>query len=173
MKELSRQQWEAATRIRDGIVRDAHYMADLTGQFLRSQGYGSARENPAAPVLEEPPCGSAADFLLNVAAALRIGVWERAGLRDALPDPLPPSGEALAAAASHFLECASKPKSTETLGLSMQVFQVTQQHFARSGRQDLETDVLLSVEGLGEDELLERLADFLWEHRHLNNQGES
>ena len=56
--------------------------------------------------------------------------------------------------------------------LALQVFQTYHERFAHSSRAELSTDILLQCDGATEDELLDALADFLSEHRHLESGEE-
>lgn len=94
-------------------------------------------------------------------------MWENAGLTDRLPQCLPPSREAYRAALSQFDESDEGGPHESSRALAVQVFRTYHERFAHSSRAELGTDVLLLTDGATEDELLDAVADFLWEHRHL------
>ncbi|QDU01716.1 hypothetical protein V6x_13980 [Gimesia chilikensis] len=165
--EIQDEQREMVTRFLEGVIRDAEYMADLTGRFLQAQGYRPKRRSKQPGCAKEVPTGPAADFLLNLAASLRIAVWENAGLTDWLPNPLPPSRESYRATLSQFVESRDGDRLENTRSLALQVFRTYHEQFAHTSRAELNTDVLLQCDGATEDELLDALADLLWENRHL------
>ncbi len=159
----------AVQRFLEAVIRDAYYMADLTAAFLEAQGFHPKRKRASSvsAVAEDSPTMTRAHgVLLNLAAALRIASWERAGLRSELPADLPASSEAF-----QNLMPSEVPGSSQdapvTAELSERVFRTWLQRFSRSSRAALSTDVLLPANTVSEDELLDALADFLWENRHL------
>jgi hypothetical protein len=150
-----------ARELIEAVVRDAQFMADLTAGFLGRLG--------ALPPLKQrrkAPVALPGEFLLGLAAALRIGLWERAGLRDRLGLDLPPADQALddlfarhAAAAP----AAARPEGAAG-GIVEGVFAAALSRLAWGGRRELRADVVL--DGPDEEVLLEALADLLWAHRH-------
>jgi hypothetical protein len=156
------------------VTRDAQYMADTVADFLEAQGI-RPRQNRSGDSCALPQKGETTTpvhaFLLNLAAALRIAMWERAGLRSELPADLPSSREAfqnLVPAESFH----SSTGSSATPALAQTVFRTWLEQFSRSSRATLGTDVLLDAAGLSEDELLDALADFLYENRNLADMKE-
>ena len=92
----------AVQRFIEAILHDAIYMADITAEFLKAQGYRPSRKKvdtqglllKVEPSKMSPVILRAHGFLLNLAATLRLATWERAGLRSELPPDLPTVDEA-------------------------------------------------------------------------------
>ena len=159
-----------AARAVEAVVCEAHYMADLTVAFLRGAGYRPRRNRKKSGAAEPEDSGSigqAKGFLLNLAAAIRIAVWEHAGFRPHLPSDV----HSLSEASRHLIPPPSNEPAADTSStvpeLARTVFRVQAQQFLHSGRKELGTDVLLPLQAPSEDELLEGLADLLWNNRHL------
>jgi hypothetical protein len=97
-------------------------------------------------------------MLLNLAAALRLRSWERAGLAARFGAELPSSIDALAAAADCAMET---PPATEVRArIPRTVFRILLQHFALSGQADLGTDIV--VQSQPSNDLLDQVAALLW-----------
>ena len=158
----------------EAAVRDAYYMADMTAAFLKSQGYRPSRKKADIQNMlpaDSPTMLRARAVLLNLAAALRIASWERAGLRSELPADLPTSSEAF----QRLLppEIPDSPESKPVVPeLGLQVFQTWLQRFSRSSRAALGTDIVLPIHTVTTDELLDALADVLFKNRHLADMKE-
>jgi hypothetical protein len=150
-----------ARELIEAVVRDAQFMADLTAGFLDRLG--------ALPPLKQrrkAPVALPDGFLLELAAVLRIGLWERAGLRDRLGLDLPPADQVLDDLVARFTQVPVEMRPERTCaGIVMDVFRTTLDRLAWGGRGELHADVVL---GEHDDELLlEALADVLWEQRHV------
>jgi hypothetical protein len=162
-------QRRSVERFLEAVIRDACHMADMTAAFLKDRGWRPSRKKADSHgVLPElnPTMSRAHGVLLNLAAALRIASWERAGLRSELSADLPSSTEAI-----QRLVPPESPDSSESAPvvpeLSAQVFRTWLERFSRSSRATLGTDIVLPTNAVSEDELLDALADFLFENRHL------
>jgi hypothetical protein len=111
----------------------------------------------------ERPVPLPAHFLLDLAGALRLLIWERSGLRPQRIGNLPLARHAL----REVLLSAATPQRDCEIGepgvLARRVVAAWIDHFAWHARVELGVDVL--VEEADEDALLEALADFLWDHR--------
>ena len=161
----------AVLKFLEAVIRDAHYMADLTTAFLEAQSVPQ-RKNLASsgqvPAEDTSLSRRAEGVLLNLAAALRIASWERAGFRPALPADLPSSSEAFRNLVPPEMPEAAEGARTAVPELSRKVFRTWLRLFSRTSHATtLCTDVLLRMQTVGEDELLDALADFLWNNRHL------
>ena len=160
----------AVLKFLEAVIRDAHYMADLTAAFLKAHG-SRARENRASseqvPVEDTPLTRRAEGVLLNLAAALRIASWERAGFRPALPADLPSSYEAFRNLVPPEMPEATEGARAAVPELSLKVFRTWLRFFSRTSHAALSTDILLPMQTVTEDELLDAVADFLWNNRHL------
>jgi hypothetical protein len=148
-----------AVELIEYTIRDAEYMASLVIAFLEGLGMlpprGQRRPNPV---------GLPAEFLLELAAVLRIAAWERAGLRDSLCRGLPPAEEALDDLFRRYVPVAGlEQPERRSSTLAMDVFKISLSRLAWEARGALRTDVVLDRPA--DDLLLESMADFLWEHR--------
>lgn len=102
------------------------------------------------------------EFLLELAAALRICSWEQLNL--VRPDMnLPDGKEALQTILSQLGKDGFKT------GLSLLVFRTFVEHFAWQGIAMLGIDVVLDK--LDENVLADRIADYLWKNRHAYRGG--
>lgn len=152
-------------RILEGVIRDAESDADLVAAFLDSYGLKALPVSQASAPTNETPKGPAADMLLGLAAAFRLRSWERAGISGYLPIKLPSSADALAAAVA-----AAENGGSETLiAIRRAVFQASFMHISRESQETIAADVALPS-NVDADGLLERLADFLYTHRHLMDE---
>jgi hypothetical protein len=151
-----------AARFIAAVVSEAHYVADLVAAFLKAHGYTPHEPSAAEPRFSDGPLiRQAKGTLLNLGAALRLWQWENAGLRGHLPKTLPSSTDAF--------RNVVPPKEAEQRvpPLALAVFDTWVREFCRGGRAVLGTDVILKQDSLCEEHLLDALADFLWDHRHL------
>jgi hypothetical protein len=144
------------------LVHDAEYMARLTIRFIDLTGIFP----PGQP--GERPVALPAEFLLELAAVLRIAIWERDHLRDRIAADLPRAQDAYL----ELLErAAHRPDSFSSAMVSpplhRRVIDATLRHLAWNGRRDLGADVLLGRPDEGDDDIaLEAMAEFLWARRH-------
>jgi hypothetical protein len=105
-------------------------------------------------------------FLLELAAAIRIALWERMGTAEAALAELPSSHDALEYVCTAVLDqLAAGSHAEPEPRLSRQVMIVWLRHFALNGLNDLGVDVVFS--GTCPPDALELIADFLWRFRHL------
>lgn len=150
----------AATELIETIISDAMFMASLTAQYLEQLDILPSRKQ-----LQNNPVAFPPEFLLELAAVLRLALWERAGLRDHLDSGLPPAEQAWAALFARFGLLPQEVCATESeSGLKMRVFETTFRQLAHAGRGELNADIVLREPE--ETILLEALADYLWTHRH-------
>ena len=108
------------------------------------------------------PCS----FLLEIGAVARIASWEHAGLKDHISSELPSSRDALAELGERL---QTLPKRGDDIGtpLSEQVLKAWTFNCARESRLELGVDI---VQGTPDKELLlDRLAEILWNYRHLHD----
>ena len=153
----------------EAVVRDAHHIADLVAAMLGAHDFKPV--DPANDDSNEELDGALVErakaMLLNLGAALRIREWEKNGQKDYIPEPLPSSSEAVQAIVP--AEGTDGATATDTYS---KVFQASMRHFALRGRAELGVDVLLDRKGFDEEQAIDALADFLWEHRELVYQEE-
>lgn len=137
------------------VAAEAERDADAVGIFLNALGLHATPDRP----IHLP-----AAFLLDLGAALRLLAWEQEGLHPQEVAGLPPARQALA---DVFLALKHPPTQVESAvaagSLAYRVCQAFVDHFAWSGRDELDADVTLGE--ADEDAVLEALADFLWAHR--------
>jgi len=135
------------------IVEDAARDADHVGLFLRTIGLEGS---PHCPI------HLPAAFLLDLGAALRLLEWERRGLQVHLEVGLPSAKQALRDVFQAFA-APSGPAVAPARSLTYRVMILFVERFAWNARVELDADITLDEPE--EDQLLEALADFLWEHR--------
>ena len=164
--EAGETQRRSVERTLAAIIREAELQADLVARFLRSRGLKPTRTSKPEgnPKL---PQGLAADFLMELGAALRLRMWERAGLTEILPPGLPNAAESLASAAGRA--AAGQGRGAADRDAPTEVLRACINYFSAAGRTELAADVVVpSAED--RDELLDVLADMLWEYRHLADE---
>jgi len=123
------------------------------GLFLNELGLGGFPERPL--IL---PAG----FLLDLGAALRLLEWERRGLQAHLQAGLPPARKALSDVC-RTLGKQPDPAAVPPGTLASRVLAVFVERFAWNAWAELNAEVALDQ--ADEEQVLEALADFLWEHR--------
>jgi hypothetical protein len=131
--------------------------ADAAGALLNKLGIRPIVEGESRGPVRLP-----AWFLLELAAAMRLWIWEHHGIRLHLEAGLPPAAEAFRAVFRRLRE----PNNDATgmlAPLSASVLNLFIQHFAWSGLQDLGADLVLSE--ADDDELVDILANLIWSHR--------
>ena len=135
------------TAVASGAARDA----DRVGLFLHERGLSASPDQP-----RRLPAG----FLLHLAAALRLLLWERQGVFFHQAAGLPSAPQAIRAAfhALHDPDADPSPFCVQVLRLSLE-------RFAWNGPCDLHADIAL--DDRSEDAALDVLAEILWTSRHL------
>jgi hypothetical protein len=169
-RAVTQAEQRAVLRFLEVIVRDAFYMADLTSAFLKAHGFRARKSCAGSKQVsaeDTPQARRAKGFLLNLAAALRVASWDRAGFRPSLPADLPTWSEAVKNAVPPETPDIANNSVATTTDLPARVFRTWLQRFSRSSRATLNTDVLLSTKGVSEDDLLDALAELLWANRRL------
>jgi len=172
-------EFRAVVRFLEAVIRDAYHMADITAAFLKAQGFrprkrsqrslGAPLAETDAPSAETPVSRQARGFLLNLAAALRLARWEHSDLRPHLPSSLTTAAEAFRNLVPSPEDVTNSDGSEAVPPLSLEVFRTWLERFCQSGQTSIGADIVLKRDGVSEDELLDSLADFLWEHRHLGS----
>ena len=140
-----------ATKIR-AVARHGERQADLTAAYLEATG-----------IFKSKPIYLPAAFLLELAAVLELGMWERQGVRSRLDVDLPTYREASQSLGERAMRGPSEFANTGTPPLSIAVMNVWLEHFAWDGPEFLGTDVV--VDNLDEDTFIDLLAEFVWTHR--------
>jgi hypothetical protein len=135
-------------------MREAEADAWNVCQFLNALGFAPAPDRPDR---------FSAEFMLDLAAALRLHFWERAGLEPRRIANLPLAQDAMA----EVFQSAVNPQRESGIGppgsLAQRVLAAYIDHFVWEARVELKADVVLGE--ADEEAMLEALADFLWEHR--------
>jgi hypothetical protein len=141
----------------EAVLRNAEFTADLVHQFLHRllphRSHGRVQQPLAFP----------RTFLLELGALLRLWLWEKAGFRPDLPPDLPSAQEALEQllgrlGGGDFF--ADEPNSSLLL---QRVLHISLSRMSWQSPLELGADVLLGQ--VSEEELVEAMAQLLWEHR--------
>ena len=135
-------------------VEEAERDADRVGRLLRTLGFAP----PPGKVLQLP-----ADFLLNLAAGLRLYIWDRTENTAHRGAGLPSGLDAMKAAFRDLIAKRGK-RSRPNSSLRENVFDVMIDKFAWTAQRNLQTEIQL--DDSDEDALVEEMAQFLWSHRH-------
>lgn len=136
------------------VVRNAERMADLTAAALNEMGLISS----------PPKVWFSGTFLLELGAVLQIGLWERKGITAPFEAGIPSYTEAAGTLAERAAKNPSEFRTTTHSPLSDAVVQFWVDHFAWDGMQHMQADII--VGDIDEDQFIDLLATFLWEHRH-------
>ena len=159
------------------VISEGWRKADAVAALLaaaRGQTFQPAREAPSFLSAGEVPTGPIAELLSDVGAALRIAQWERAGLRPYLPAELPTAADAF--------RCIQRkrqdPGTHQPVDLADVQFSVWLKHFVWHARETLGSEVVHFGCPVESEALIDRLAEFLWTHRHgvpdvPDNNGET
>ena len=154
----------------EAATRRAEEMAQRTGEFLRALGW-------APPKPTDPPMYLPGEFLLELAAILQRADWQESGLADSIDEELPPALDDLRQLLDRLVQRPDSFQSgnsgAENARQSRETLRLWLQRFAWTGPELLDCDVMLG--DLGDDELVERLAEVLWAHRHdfaTNSSGD-
>jgi hypothetical protein len=135
------------------LVRRAERQADVTADWLKAAG-----------LFRSGPPRLPAACLLELAAVLELGIWERHGLRGHLEVDLPTYREAADQLAARCMKGPAEFHGPNATPLSLRVLRVWMEHFAWEGPDLLQADVV--VGDLDEDVFIDLLAEFVWTYRH-------
>lgn len=145
----------------EAAARRAEKMAQRTGEFLHSLGLA-----PTKP--SDEPIFLPGEFLLELAAILQRADWEESGLADSIGEGLSPALDDLRPLLDRLIHCPDSFRGgdagVENARLSQQTLRLWLQRCAWTGSELMESDI--AIGDLDDDELVERLAKVLWEHRH-------
>ena len=137
------------------VARRAERLADLTGGFLQSSF-------PTPGEVKLP-----AAVLLELAAVLELGVWERQGLLEHINTDLPTYREASNQLAARCAKGSAEFERTNAAPFSQQMLCIWLEHFAWEGPEILGADMVVGE--VEEDVFLDLLAEFAWTHRRELN----
>jgi hypothetical protein len=143
--------FNAPCALEEAIAGLADRHADLTTKWLGANGYKVPR------TLNVP-----AAFLLELAAVLQIGEWERQGLTAHLDVALPSYRDAADHLVARTKLGPSDFQGPNATRLSDLVNATWIEHFAWKGPALLSADIVFG--DCDDDALAEQLASFLWEH---------
>ena len=133
------------------IVRHAERDADFTAAVFQAMGLDKSLRLPAA-------------FVLEFAAVSQLWYWEWQGLRPHLPDHVPTFAEANKCLCDRAMKGPSEFAGLDAIPLSRQILQVWLENFAWDARDEFGVDLIVSQ--ADEDQFVDTLAEFLWEHRN-------
>ena len=132
-------------------------LGDVIASWLDSQGQPSDNRAEKAPL----------PYLLELGAVLQLAVWESAGFADQLPAELPTLSQARDELKTRAALGPQEFEDPRKAQLFAKVFLVWWEHFSWQAPELLNAEVLLGQ--LGEDELVQELAQFFWDTRHIAN----
>jgi hypothetical protein len=135
------------------VARHAERQADLTAAVLDATGCFPKR-----------PAVLPAGFLLELAAVLELGLWERQGVRQYLNTDLPTFHEAATELAARVAKGVPEFQGPEVTPLSARVLRVWMENFAWDGPDIFSAEIVLDE--VEEDQFADMLAEFVWQHRH-------
>jgi hypothetical protein len=140
------------------IILHAEFCADLVIAALRALKFLPL---PDAPRGE--PLGLPSAFLLEFAAVLELGLWERNGIQLHRAAGLPSYCEAMDALIEKAT-CWPSKSCSRTSDLSQRVLSLWLANFAREGKELIGGDILLDL--TDQDTFLDAVAEFLWANRN-------
>jgi hypothetical protein len=145
------------------VIREAWRAADTTAR-LRANVRGQEAKQPVSPPVPLPVVVAhpVHDRLRDLGAALRFAHWDKAGLTEFLPADVPTASEAIDRARK-----AGRDEGTDVPGkLAEEQLDIWLRHFAWDAPEILGADVVKRDDPASSDEFVDRLAEFLWNHRH-------
>ncbi len=136
------------------FVREAHRQADLVICFLKALDVPTG--TPLTP-----------DLLLKIAAFVRIYQWERSGVRALLPADLPAARDIF----DDIVGIADRARpSLSGRKLAAAVLWIAARQMTSPSLQSQVPDVVVA-QRLAPEQMVDRLAAFLWQFRHLARSG--
>ena len=156
---------ESVQRIITAMIREAETQAALVAAFLHDSGFKPRGKIRSTSLVTKIPAGPAADFLLELGAALRLRTLEQAGLRSALQADVPSADQALTEAAQRAV--AREHDSRGSREFPQAIFRMVDRQLSRTTLGGRNVPMVLP-KAYDMNRLLNRLADFLWEHRSLS-----
>jgi hypothetical protein len=138
------------------FIREAHRDAAAVSAFLASLGL--------APDPSGQGAGFSQDFLLKIAALIRLRHWERSGLRPRMGVALPSSDEVLVDVVGDPNQKTPRFPWTET---ARRILWLHLTQFAWKSWPDAAADCLI-LQSAPAAALLDAPACFLWQFRHLS-----
>jgi len=143
---------DLVTALRIEASHDAEMVAGFLDVFCKTS---------AGQCLTDNPERLTRDFLLALAAAMRLYRWEMSGVLTHLQTGLPSAHEALVDVWRSNIDAEAAARMA---GLPRKVHSLFEGHFAWASGEELRADV--AIGDVENEKLLEAIADFLWENRH-------
>ena len=140
-------------------TRNAIRQADLTAVALNATGVFASAKGEHPDWSRLPP-----GYLLELAATIQIGLWERQGLLPHLAPDLPSFHEAAQMLLDRAAKGPAEFRGADATPLSRRVTQEYLDRFAWDGPELLDAEVVLG--DASEDDFIDLLAQFVWTHRH-------
>lgn len=143
------------------FMRDAEHAADLVDRLLRTWFLGLG--------VGITPTSFPAEFLLELAAVIRIAQWQKANLLDVLGEQFAPWPDLLGQLMRRLMEDPTSfsldPKMCPA-PLSRRVVWVWFHRCSRSAIREVGVDVAIQPKAV--EEMLEEIANLIWKYRHLS-----
>ena len=157
---------ESVHRTIRAMVDEAELQADLVADFLKANGVKPKRgKSGQDDALDGALSGSVANFLLHMGAALRLRQWERAAINMIVSPETPPAATMLITALNELR--ADVPDASQEFPKQIAYAALTK--ISRAAKEILRADIVNPA--FDPAVLIERLADFLWRHRHLADES--
>jgi hypothetical protein len=142
---------EYVIRTLTAIIRHAESDADNMARFLIQKGY-KPRRSARSPVNYTTP-DWVKPFFAHLAAAIRLGMWERAGLTSRLPEAIPSAAEVYSTA----LRIPHEPSTAISDDVPSRVFQIWFKYFARTESSGIGDNIVVQLHS----DILDQVAEFL------------
>jgi hypothetical protein len=140
------------------VRNDAEVDADCVAMFLDRLGLG--RKNP-----EDPPARFPAAFLLGLGAVLRVLGWEVAGYYPHKEGGLSSARQMLLDLLKWCQHDTPAQRDRAVVQLCNKILSISATRFAWEGPEIIGVDVLIGP--ADEDVLVDAMAEFVWQSRHL------
>ena len=170
MKHSSQVEDEVVIEYLAAVIREAWRKADMVASLCarRDARVMKLPANAAALADGTSAPDRLSDFLLEFGSFLRIEYWRRSGLTAHLPVHLPSTSEA-AERLRGLLNDGAGMESGESHLTTLQL-ETWLRHFSWSAPELVGVDVLLNGPPPLDGEFYDRLAAYLWKHRHADSE---
>ena len=144
----------------DASARRGHRSARRLYDHLNSIGILRSAQDLCKQVFATP------ELLMELAAILQLRDWMQNGLCECFPEQTDAAFAAMDISLKAFQANPNAFAGQEELPpLAEAIFKIWESYCAWAGLEELDADVLLKASEADEAQLLEELADFLWDHR--------
>ncbi|MCY2996059.1 MAG: hypothetical protein NTY19_50655 [Planctomycetota bacterium] len=134
------------------IIRNSEFQADLAAAVIDAMG-----------IFKTKPIRLPAGFLLEFAAVVQLGFWERQGVRQRLNADLLTYSDAAKSLAARAAKGPAEFADLEATPISHLVTRAFIENFAWEGPDHLGADVIIGQ--VDEEQFADVLAEFVWQHR--------